>query len=89
MPAWDILVKGKVQGVGFRRFVYDTAHLYSVRGYVRNLADGSVQILAIAEAGVLNEFCSHVRQACYYARVVDMDISVINGAKEYHDFSIR
>lgn len=40
------LVRGVVQGVGFRWFVMREAHRLSMRGWVSNLADGSVEVLA-------------------------------------------
>jgi acylphosphatase len=43
------LVRGRVQGVGFRWFVSRQAQSLGVTGYVRNLVDGSVEVLASAE----------------------------------------
>ncbi len=39
-------VDGWVQGVGYRYFVVNTALALGLRGYVRNLSDGSVEVLA-------------------------------------------
>jgi acylphosphatase len=41
---WHIRVEGKVQGVGFRVLVQKMANNYSLSGYVRNCADGAVEI---------------------------------------------
>jgi len=40
------LVRGRVQGVGFRWFVEREAHILQVAGWVRNNPDGSVEVLA-------------------------------------------
>ncbi len=44
MTAKSVIVKGKVQRIGFRHFVYLLAHQWGVNGFVRNLSDGSVEI---------------------------------------------
>ena len=50
-----IKVKGYVQGVGFRWFVRDSARALGLAGYVRNVSDGSVEILAAGETGKISE----------------------------------
>jgi acylphosphatase len=49
------LVKGRVQGVGFRWFVHREAAEIGLRGWVRNTADGDVEVLAAGEADQLND----------------------------------
>jgi acylphosphatase len=44
------LVKGRVQGVGFRWYVHREAGALSLRGWVRNTEDGHVEVLAAGEA---------------------------------------
>lgn len=47
------LIEGRVQGVGFRRFVLKRVQPYGLRGWVRNLEDGRVEaVLQGAEADV-------------------------------------
>ena len=41
------VVSGRVQGVGFRYFVQKEATRLALSGYAKNLADGSVEVLAI------------------------------------------
>jgi len=50
MVAARFLVTGKVQGVWFRASTRDEALRLGLAGYARNLADGSVEVLAVAEA---------------------------------------
>ena len=47
------LVRGVVQGVGFRWFVLREAHRLDVRGWVSNLPDGSVEVVAEGPSGSL------------------------------------
>ena len=50
MSAARFIVSGKVQGVGFRASARDQALVLGLRGSARNLADGSVDILAVGDA---------------------------------------
>ena len=56
-----LVVHGKVQGVGFRFFVANTADRLGVSGWTRNLSDGSVEILAHGNRQTLDEFTEAVR----------------------------
>jgi acylphosphatase len=47
------LVRGVVQGVGFRWFVLREAHRLDLRGWVSNLPDGSVEVVAEGPSGSL------------------------------------
>ncbi|MEW6253482.1 MAG: acylphosphatase, partial [Planctomycetota bacterium] len=53
--ARHITVGGRVQGVGFRPFVYRLAHRHGITGWVRN-ADGAVEIHAEGEPAQLRRF---------------------------------
>ena len=49
------LIRGEVQGVGFRWFVLREAHRLQLRGWVSNLPDGSVEVVADGPAPLLAE----------------------------------
>jgi acylphosphatase len=52
----EVVYKGSVQGVGFRFTVVRFANAYGVKGYVRNLPDGNVELVAEAEEKTLKDF---------------------------------
>ncbi len=69
MQAYVLIVSGRVQGVGFRWFTEREAVKRDIRGYVRNLEDGRVEILAQADPSALEEFCECIRRGPSASRV--------------------
>jgi acylphosphatase len=67
------LVRGRVQGVGFRWFVEREAHILGVAGWVRNNPDASVEILAMGTRDQLAGLRSRLRQGPRAARVDDVE----------------
>jgi acylphosphatase len=63
------LVKGRVQGVGFRWFVHREAASLSLRGWVRNTEDGHVEVLAAGEPEDLAELRTALHQGSRGSRV--------------------
>ncbi len=63
------LVRGRVQGVGFRWFVEREAHILGIAGWVRNNPDSSVEVLAIGTSAQLTGLRSRLREGPRAARV--------------------
>ncbi len=63
MPAYRYVVRGVVQGVGYRYFVLRQAVTLGLAGYARNCGDGSVEVVAEGEARALADLASdfHIR----------------------------
>ena len=53
---------GRVQGVGFRYTVLNIAQEFDVTGYVRNLSDGRVELVAEGSSGELNSLVEKIKQ---------------------------
>src|SRR6202167_6416275 len=66
------LVRGRVQGVGFRWFVEREAHILGIAGWVRNNADSSVEVLAMGTRDQLVGLKSRLQQGPRAARVDDV-----------------
>ncbi|HVP44413.1 MAG TPA: acylphosphatase [Terriglobales bacterium] len=69
------VVRGRVQGVGFRWFVEREAHLLGVAGVVRNQADGSVEVVAQGTPEQLAGLHGRLREGPRAARVDAVDVS--------------
>lgn len=69
------IVRGSVQGVGFRDFVYTRANFLGVRGYVRNLDDlRSVEVVAEGEREQLEQLIEYLHQGPRGSRVEEVDV---------------
>jgi acylphosphatase len=69
------VVRGRVQGVGFRWFVEREAHMLGIAGWVRNNHDGSVEVLAQGTRDQLSGLHSRLREGPRAARVDEVDVS--------------
>ena len=60
MIAKRIIFEGRVQGVGFRYTVKDLARGFEVRGWVKNLPEGSVELQVMGEADEVDSFIREI-----------------------------
>ncbi len=82
-----VIVEGIVQGVGFRWFVERRAQARSLRGYVRNRVDGSVEVEAEGEKEMLEEFLAELRMGPRSAQVTDTVVEwlpAVGGRTGFH-----
>jgi acylphosphatase len=81
-------VRGRVQGVGFRYFVEQSAKPLGIRGWVRNDDDGTVEVYAVGTSGQHSDFAGLLWQGPRWAEVRGVDET--EAAVENHsDFSVR
>lgn len=84
-----VYFSGRVQGVGFRYTVTRLARGFAVRGYVRNLPDGRVEVVAEADPSALDDFLTAVaREMDGYIRDVLMEPDV-SSDQSLSEFTIR
>ena len=82
-------MSGRVQGVGFRFFIEEQARRENLHGYVRNVEDGCVEILAEGDAEALERFERAVRRGPAGARVDACDMTELTPTRRATGFSIR
>lgn len=79
---------GRVQGVGFRYTVHNIAMQYDVRGYVRNLPDGRVELVAEGKKQEIDHLLDAVSSKMHdYIKKLDVSVNPPTG--EYDHFFIR
>ncbi len=86
IQARRFMVRGRVQGVGFRWFVEREAHMLGIAGWVRNNHDGSVEVLAQGTRDQLLGLHSRLREGPRAARVDSIDVSdatAVNGMSSF------
>ena len=89
MQRLNITVSGKVQGVGFRAFVYDKAHGLGLAGFVKNMPDGNVFIDVQGDEETLNKFLEYVHQGPIRSRVDKVEIKKINQLMNLKEFMVK
>ena len=82
-------ITGRVQGVGFRWFTWDAATREGVRGFVRNLFDGSVEAVAEGEREALDRFEWKLSSGPAGGRVDHVDRDTGPATGQYQAFSIK
>ncbi len=86
--ACRFLVYGRVQGVGFRYSTVRRAQALRLAGYVRNRADGSVEVWAEGSGDSLNSLYSWLRCGPSMARVDRVDREALAPTGNYRGFSV-
>ncbi len=86
MPAYRYLVRGVVQGVGYRYFVLRQAAALGVSGYARNLPDGSVEVVAEGSEETLADLEQRLRRGPAAADVtsVEREVETPRGDAGFH-----
>jgi acylphosphatase len=79
---------GRVQGVGFRYTTHTIARRYEVSGYVRNLADGRVELVAEGEPQELDAFLCEIRER-FFGNIRDERSNVQPASGQFTGFDIR
>ncbi len=82
------IVTGKVQGVRFRDYVQVSATELGLVGFVRNLSDGSVEVVAEGEPDTLKEFVEHLNEGSLLSKVESVSVDWGTATETYRDFSV-
>jgi acylphosphatase len=84
-----IIIKGRIQGIGFRAFARAKAVPLLVRGYARNLPGGDVEVVAEGSKANLEKFLAELQEGPALATIEDLNIAWGEYTGEFTDFEIR
>ncbi|MCL5975106.1 MAG: acylphosphatase [Gammaproteobacteria bacterium] len=86
---YHLLIKGRVQGVGYRMSTQIAAQKIGLTGWVRNLNDGQVEIVAEGDLMQLKQFVDWAWQGPRFAQVTDITINEQPATDEFETFEIH
>jgi len=86
---YHLIVKGRVQGVGYRFYTQQYAQELGLTGWVKNLTDGSVEIVAAGNSDLLEQLCTWVNQGPRYADVSSVEVNQLDTTNHFNSFTIR
>ena len=81
-------VSGRVHGVGFRYFTLETGHTLGLTGWVRNLRDGRVEVLAEGELESVNRMLAILRRGPASSQVTDVRYEFTGATGEFAGFRV-
>lgn len=83
------LVSGRVQAVAYRTYVQDAAGELGLVGFVRNLPDGTVEVVAQGEPATLKDFVEYLHEGSLLAKTEAVAVEWQSARQNYEDFSIK
>ena len=84
-----IIVRGLVQGVGFRYFAMQLARDYGLTGWVRNREDGSVEVEAEGEELIVRSYIKDLGLGPRNAEVTGVDVETLPPGQARKGFDVR
>jgi len=79
-----IYISGSVQGVFFRGFIKENAEKFNVKGFVRNLEDGRVEIFAEGDSNAVNKMVDLCKKGPKHAQIKKVEIK----DERFQDFKV-
>ena len=75
---YEIIISGRVQGVGFRAAARKQARFLGLKGWVENLSDGSVRVVVNGDTEKCTNFINWCRDGSAYSWVEKIDLQEMN-----------
>lgn len=85
---FELIVAGRVQGVGFRNFAYTRAIKYNIKGFVKNTFDGNVEIVCTGESADMDKFIGEIKKGPSFSFISNVKINETS-ENDFKNFEIR
>lgn len=89
LKAYKVIVRGRVQGVGFRAFTRRNAMLLELKGEVSNRPDGSVKAYIEGDQKRLQQMIHLLHEGPSLARVEDVAVTSVEPSGRHQSFEVR
>jgi acylphosphatase len=89
MNRLSVSLSGVIQDVGYRYFIVRRARERNVTGWVKNRADGTVEIDAVGEKAKLEELLRFIRVGPPAAHVAGVEARWFTDAPQYKEFDVK
>ena len=84
----EILIEGRVQGVGFRNYALSKAIRFDIKGYTRNMPEGHLEIICCGEKNDLEKFLSEIKKGPSFAFISNIKINDYAEMTDFTNFEI-
>ncbi len=84
----QVIVSGRVQGVGYRDFARCAAEKHGVAGFVRNRADGTVETRIVGATAAIDAMLAELRRGPPHGRVTSLEIAARGPASAERGFFV-
>ncbi len=85
---YRFIVEGYVQGVGYRWFTRENAQKFGLKGYVRNLANGNVEVVAEGREEDLILLHQKLKEGPSFSKVLQVKVEEFHAQNKYNNFSV-
>lgn len=83
-----LLINGMVQGVGFRYYVHRSARRHLLTGWVKNLEDGTVEVVAEGDEEELRLFIKDMEKGSRFSTVQNVKVEWESFSNQFRNFQI-
>ncbi len=89
MVQYEIIISGRVQGVGFRYYVHQKANEMGIKGWVKNTIDGNVLVTAQGDEAEIGTFIDYLYVGPPLARVDRISKQKMDSLSDFNNFSVK